>query len=255
MVKKRKKRLNKRQKKLRTIKILVFFALVVILAFFLVYKGTSFLCTKIKNSDFFKVEKIVLENKSHIRNSIIINTAKIPKNISIFDISIEKTKSKLLKTPWAKKIHIRRSYPDKIKIEFIPKKPVAIVKKRSNLYYIDKDAQIIDKFKAGVFENFPIINSKEKYYKKALSVLLKINNYKFSKNIKINQISEISVDSGPTVTIYPITEKIKYKVKVGKIIDGIIFSNIVLNDLKKRNERPKEINASLPNDRVVVVFN
>jgi cell division septal protein FtsQ len=255
LTKKRKRRLNKREKKLKTIKTLVFLALALIFSLFLIYKGASFLCKKIKNSDFFKVEKVVLENKSHIRSSKLISEAKIPKNISIFDVSIKETKHKLLKNSWAKKIHIRRSYPNKIKIKFIPKKPVAIVKKNSKLYYINKKANIIDKFKAGIFKNLPIINSKEKYYKKALNILLEINKYNFSKNIKINQISEIHVDSGPVVSIYPVTEKIKYKVKIGKITDGIIFSNIVLNDLKKRSEKPKEINASLPNNRVVVVFN
>lgn len=130
MKEKHPRRRKKRKKKHYLLK---FFALI------LIGVGVYYFLT----SDFFAIQKILVENNKYYTAEQIISIAKSKTGDNLFQVSTSNMKDKLLKDPYIKNVKVSRRIPDKILITVEERKENAAIPFGDDYIIIDKEGMIL----------------------------------------------------------------------------------------------------------------
>jgi len=109
--------------------------------------------------------------------------------------SLSKIYFKIISNPWIKSVRIAKIFPDTIYIVVVEKKPVAFVYYKKNIYVIDKNGSLIDRYEKYVKlpRNLPRIVLKANLLKDKQLLKSIVNLYeKLDKIGKINYIDVVS---------------------------------------------------------------
>jgi len=166
------------------------------LLFFIILSGLTYLFIF---SSVFQVKNItILGNEKTSAEEIRIIISNNTKNIFLADL--EKIDIMLLeKYPQIANVSIKRNLPNALLVEIEERKPVAVIFKNEEYFFIDKEAVIFEKILERGSEMLVIKSEEEFIGKEQLSQILKINSA-LRDDLKI-LIQEIQVVSEKRVNI------------------------------------------------------
>jgi cell division protein FtsQ len=119
----------------------------------------------------FSLKKIYIIGKYNLKEKEIVDTAKLIKGQSIFNINLNEVYNNLLLNEWIENVQIKRSLPNTIEIKIKEKKPLAILQTKLGNKLITEDGSIISIANIHDFKNkLPIITG-ENANIKAFSII------------------------------------------------------------------------------------
>ena len=149
--------------------------------FFTVFTTYNFNERKQNSSIFFPIKKIVIENTFAIDPTKLKAELEFLRNTSLFVLNEKNITRVIDKFDFISTIHLKKKYPNTLKILISEKVPVATEINGKKKYYITKNGKKINHVELKIFEDLPLIFGKHKNFNFLFSELEK-------SNFKINNI-------------------------------------------------------------------
>lgn len=180
------------------------FSLIRLLLFVSVIGMLGFLSFKhllpyIKDSEYLKVEKIIVKGVSQLDTSEVISLIKDVKGSFLFDINKNEIRQNILTNPWVKEVFIRRWLPGQLIINIRERKPLALVN-FGQVYLVD-DRGYLWQLKPNAYWNLPLVSglqdtlsSELQGHRLKAEALVRLNSFleEINSLIKNNDIPHIS---------------------------------------------------------------
>lgn len=161
-------------------------------------------------SDYFKVERIQVENNRRIGREEILALSDICPGTNIFELDLERVSTRIEKNPWIASARVRRMFPDQLVIRVDERIPKAIVR-LDFMYYLDASGHVFKRLEKGDRLDFPVISGVDRQallegneatlsqIDKALRLLDRLDGRKI---FAIDDVSELSLDDTTGITLY-----------------------------------------------------
>jgi cell division protein FtsQ len=198
----------------------------------------------------FPVRSIKVIGNRHLSDSDVSRMSKLRIGTSIFSVSSRAVVRRLERSPWIKKVTLRKEMPDKILIKIKEAVPSALIKKKGGYYLVRSDGEILEKQAAG--ERFlPVIKgdfSDRRVLQEAVKLARVLKEY----GVDTTAHSEILVDRPENMTLQYGSTTIKvgygdYEAKLLRYMelrDEIIRRRIPVNYIDLRYSRRFIVKAS-----------
>ena len=119
------------------------FLLITILVFLSTYSPNKFDLTLENNSDFFKINKIVILNNSLVKKGNVKEKLGQIYNKNIFLIERKDIEESLKEIDFLKKVEVKKKYPNTIIVKIFETKPVGVLFKDKDKYILDSSSNLI----------------------------------------------------------------------------------------------------------------
>ena len=123
----------------------------------------------------FNLKKIIIENNFLLEEKDIREQLNPIYNKSLFNLKNSEIETELIKNSFIEAFDIKKKYPDTLKIRIFEKKPIAILLKEKNKYYLSDRIELIEFKKIKKFKDLPYIIGDQKSFKSLYDGLKKIN--------------------------------------------------------------------------------
>lgn len=216
--------------------------------------GSMYIYKYITKSDKFLLTEIYVNGNQYLTSGEIISIAGLQKDKNIFNYKIEEIEAKLLASNWIQDVKITRTLPSKFKIEVIEHKPVFIILRDNELYYLNNKAQFIDKVNKNKFISLPILyinNATNNEIKILPDFINELETTKFP--YALNDISWININ--PLYGFEMLIEANNLTLQIDKQNYEQNIKNLisVLEDLKKRKEISKVRKIRAAFNKVMII--
>ncbi len=208
------------------------------------------------NSNYFQINLIEFSNNKILSNEELLTITNLELGSNILNHNINEIKFKLLENNWIENVTINRDLPDKFYIDVQEKKPFFIGIHDENIYYLDKNLNIIDNVNKEKFISLPTfhVNSyNEDAINKIGLFIDTLNNANMP--FAIDEISWFSINSLYGYEFYIENINLQINVTINNFEQAIQNLTLALHDLKKRNEINKVNNIIALSDQVIVEKN
>lgn len=231
----------------------------IICAVSLVLLLCGYLFSKIKDSSYFHVKKMVFKGCENSKEEDLCKISGVIGEKSLFSIDPMVIAKKISSHPWVKEAGVKKQYPDKLNVYVKEREPVAIVS-LDNLYYIDKEGTIFKKLEKEDKTDYLVItglseeeafsdnkDDKDKIFKAIDLIKFLSKRDTFSDK----NVSEINLCEDKGITLFTYNEAIP--IKVGTQFSKSEFDRLdrVFKELKKKSMKPEYIDIDY--DKRVVV--
>ena len=113
---------------------------------------------QLRNSRFFRVENIVVENQQRVSKEDILEAAELVPGMGLFNVDTRQTSFRIKRIKWIKTATVERSLPlRRVRIHVTEREPVAIVK-LDHFYYVDDEGVLFKMLESGDKLDFPVIS-------------------------------------------------------------------------------------------------
>ena len=119
------------------------FLLLIIFIFLSTYSPNKFDLTLENNSDFFKINKIVILNNSLVKKGNVKEKLGQIYNKNIFLIERKDIEESLKEIDFLKKVEVKKKYPNTIIVKIFETKPVGVLFKDKDKYILDSSSNLI----------------------------------------------------------------------------------------------------------------
>lgn len=155
-----------------------FFFLLVLFLLFTTYGWKSEIFT------FLNIKKIIFINDNNLEENVKYEVINYLNKKNLFNIENDKLTLYFDKSQWIKSFKINKKYPNELKITIFEYKPIAILKKKNKLYFINDSFEVTNKL-VNQRNNQNLIYI-EGNYKKDLfkDIYFKLVNFEFYNEIK-----------------------------------------------------------------------
>ncbi len=211
------------------------------------YFGFIFLYDTATSSAFFNTKYIEVKGNQRLSKQMVIDISGVTLGENSLDVSISKVEQALLKTPWVKKVSVRRSLPDGFVIDVQERLPVFWVRKDNILYYADVLGYIIAPVDTKHFISLPTLEVEKGFE----DVLPKLSGYlEELKNgylpVEYSAISAIRVGGAKGMELYLDDREILLSIALDSFEKNLLRLSITIGDLVRRNElsKVKEVRAT-----------
>ena len=119
------------------------FLLLIIFIFLSTYSPNKFDLTLENNSDFFKINKIVILNNLLVKKNNIKEKLGQIYNKNIFLIERKDIEESLKEIDFLKKVEVKKKYPNTIIVKIFETKPVGVLFKDKDKYILDSSSNLI----------------------------------------------------------------------------------------------------------------
>ena len=119
------------------------FLLITILVFLSTYSPNKFDLTLENNSDFFKINKIVILNNLLVKKRNVKKKLGQIYNKNIFLIERKDIEESLKEIDFLKKVEVKKKYPNTIIVKIFETKPVGVLFKDKDKYILDSSSNLI----------------------------------------------------------------------------------------------------------------
>tara|TARA_B110000014_G_C19934055_1_gene483275 strand:+ start:159 stop:842 length:684 start_codon:yes stop_codon:yes gene_type:complete len=119
------------------------FLLLIIFIFLSTYSPNKFDLTLGNNSDFFKINKIVILNNLLVKKNNIKEKLGQIYNKNIFLIERKDIEESLKEIDFLKKVEVKKKYPNTIIVKIFETKPVGVLFKDKDKYILDSSSNLI----------------------------------------------------------------------------------------------------------------
>lgn len=127
-----------------------------VIAFFviLVITGVGIGCLF---SPTFNLRGIIVSDGTNVTRAEILNSFEIEMGINVFKINYKEIKNSVEKLPYIKSAEAKILFPDEIKIDYVERKPFALVKYLESYMVMDKYGYILEITRQNKYQDLPII--------------------------------------------------------------------------------------------------
>ncbi len=194
---------------------------------------------RVVRSDLFAIRETAVRGCSELTSKDILSLAGIRPNAKLFTINKEAIIQRVKKNPWIKDVFVGREFPGRMVIFVRERKPVALIEKNSELYFLDDGGDIFKRLELEEKADLPVLTGFSSGYKVNQDLINKslalLNHLKTAKDIPdLGLISEIHGDETFGFSLF--TNKglclelgfEGYETKIKSL-------NRVMSDLKKKN--------------------
>ena len=122
----------------------------------------------------FNLKKITIDNNFLLKEKDIKEQLSPIYNKNLFNLKNSEIESILIKNSFIEGFDIKKKYPDRLKIRIFEKKPIAILFKEKNKYYLSDRIELIEFKKNKKFQDLPYIIGNQKSFKNLYDGLKKI---------------------------------------------------------------------------------
>ena len=119
------------------------FLLLIIFIFLSTYSPNKFDLTLENNSDFFKINKIVILNNLLVKKSNVKEKLRQIYTKNIFLIERKDIEESLKEIDFLKKVEVKKKYPNTIIVKVFETKPVGVLFKDKDKYILDSSSNLI----------------------------------------------------------------------------------------------------------------
>ena len=199
---------------------------VLILLFLLA--GIMFFGKMFNDTDYFKVQEVLVEGKSDLLRQDITAQLEQMKGKNIIYLNTDEIENHIKKDVRVKKVSVKKLFPSKIKVVLDEREPYVYIKKGDETLLADKDLKIYGDILEEPAKNIPIIDYTDDESLNAMKTILsKIKNKDFyamiseirqsEKNYEILLTNNVRIITETTVTekkyeeAYRLYEKIRKK--------------------------------------------
>lgn len=130
----------------------VLLAAVVAAAAALMFSYNFLLCTAL-----FRLERIEVTGCERLTEKDVITIADIGSVQNLLALRTAAIAGRIKKNPWVKEVELTRNFPNELLITITEKKPVALAKRMSDLYFIDAEGSVIKKLESGEDTDLPVL--------------------------------------------------------------------------------------------------
>ncbi len=172
----------------------------------------------------------VITGNTHLSDREVISLMKVKRGSSLLDIRSENLKQQLLRSPWIKRVLIRKELPHTLIVMLKEASPVAILKKGRSLYLVDREGVLLEKISHSP-SFLPVIELKRddrRVYKQTLLLARVVRSMDFFNDRKIlitgRRPEDISLRvDGLLIKVGSgeYTEKLRHLIALSERIDNI----------------------------------
>ncbi len=109
------------------------------------------------SASLLRLERIEVKGCERLTEKDVIAAAAIGPARNLLALRTAEVAESIRKNPWVKEIEITRSFPNALAVTITEKKPVALAKRMSDLYFIDGEGSVIKKLEAGEETDLPVL--------------------------------------------------------------------------------------------------
>jgi len=140
------------------IKALIGFLLVIFTAFM-----TKEIYQKLCHNDFFQITAMKIAGNHMVSKEQITALSKVDIHSNLLAINMSQVKSLLESHPWIAGAEINRNWPNRLVITVKEKKPVALLSRKTGLFYLDNKGRIIAAASQTQELDFPVVTGLESF--------------------------------------------------------------------------------------------
>ena len=93
----------------------------------------------------FAVREVTITGEEHTTEAAAASAVAVPKGESIFGVSPDQARARLLMLPWVADAEVRRHFPDKVSVHLIEKRPFALWRDGNALMVVERSGAVITK--------------------------------------------------------------------------------------------------------------
>jgi cell division protein FtsQ len=141
-----------------SIKVLIGLLLILFAAF-----TTKEIYQKLCHSDFFQITAMKINGNHMVSKEQVTVLSKVDIHSNLLAINISQVKSLLESHPWIAGAEIIRNWPNRLVINVREKKPVALLSRKTGLFYLDNKGHIIAAASPTQELDFPVVTGLENF--------------------------------------------------------------------------------------------
>ena len=188
----KKNRLKRRSRKIfyETVKASVLIGAIAVTA-----TSMIFIYNYMFHSPYFQLEEVVIEGCGRVTEKEIAALAGVKHFQNILAINLEETARRIRANPWVVDVELERELPDKLVIKLSEKRPIALIKKDGDIYFVDSDGFMFEKLGKGENADLPVLTGFDKnadLLKKSTELIACLSSRGMFP--EINDVSEIRGD-------------------------------------------------------------
>ena len=107
-------------------------------------------------SPWFQLEKAIVKGCAKTTEKDLLSISGVKPSQNILALSLEVIAQKIKTNPWVDEVSVVRELPNRLIIEIQERKPIALVKREENLFFLDSRGLIFKKFE-GEEANLPVL--------------------------------------------------------------------------------------------------
>ena len=123
----------------------------------------------------FKIKEIIIKNNHIIDKKKLLKDLSFLYNENLIFTKNSKIRKKLTQYSFIEGFNLKKKYPDKLEIEVIEKKPIAIIITNGQKYFLGKKIELIDYRDLVKFQDLPLVYGDKESFKIFYNNLKKIN--------------------------------------------------------------------------------
>ena len=190
--------------------------------------GMMFLGKRFIDTDYFKVQEVLVEGQSKLLKQDIVTQLEQMKGKNIVYLNTDEIEKRIKADVRVKKVSVKKLFPSKIVVTLEEREPYVYVKKGDETFLADKDLNIYGDILEEPAKNIPVINyTNDESLKEIKTILSKIQNKdvyamiseirQSEKNYEILLTNNVRIITETTVTekkyeeAYKLYEKIRKK--------------------------------------------
>ena len=206
----------------------------------------------IYTSPYFRINDVIVNGERRLSEVEVLNLAKIDMGRNILSVSLKDTSQRIEQHPWIQRASVRRRLPQKIIIDILERKPVAMVN-LSRLYLVDVQNVIFKEVGPEDFFDVPVLTGLESedlannesvsknLIETALTVMHRVNE---TKVMGSHEISEINMSPHNGLTIFTLEDATQIKVGLGDYEKKLGKLKKVMKDLQMKDQKAEYINLA-----------
>lgn len=107
----------------------------------------------------FVLKQVVFIGNKHLTDQELIEMANIKKGVNLMPISIKEICKNLMKSPWVKKVSVRKELPDRLTIVIKEAEPFALLDMKGRFFIIDEQGKLLEEIQGNSVPFLPVISS------------------------------------------------------------------------------------------------
>ncbi|OGP61783.1 MAG: hypothetical protein A2169_14780 [Deltaproteobacteria bacterium RBG_13_47_9] len=221
-----------------------------LLSFFLFIGHRTYV--HLSGTPFFSVREIEVEGCQKITRETLLSLAGMGEMSNLFTLRLSEVAKRLESHPWIDQIKMRKVFPNKILIQVMEKKPIAILQ-LDELYFIDSKGVIFSLVGDGDGYNYPFLTGltrqvferdpveSKRLIIKALELLRIVEQEKVSP---LEEISEVHMEKSFGIQCFTKAEGMEVRLGWEHFGDKLRRLSIIWSDLQKKGLFPSSIDCS-----------
>jgi len=191
---------------------------------------------------FFRVREVEVEGSQKIPKETILSLGGFEEMPNLFSLKLKGIVKKLESHPWIEHVQVRKLFPNKIRIQIVERKPIALLQ-LEELYYLDANGLIFSQVEDKDEYNFPVLTgltrvALEKDSVEAKCLIMKALEFlRIANKEKVfppEEISEIHMEKTYGIHCFTKTQGIEVKFGWDHFGEKLRRFSIIWSDLQKR---------------------